>query len=731
MSGASWQFEPWLDPAVIAVATTVLLAATAIRLAKEMLAGRPAIAWLSAGLRTLTIGLCAAVLLNPVRQITRPADAPGQLLVMLDASASMQQPAGRDVADPSPLSRYGFARQVWLTPQRLAELGEDRQVRVVSFGDRLSTTLPDTPEAEQTRLLSAVEESLPLLRTGGGDPPQGGSAVLILSDGNDRSGRDVAAIARAASHQGTAVHTVTFGQADRRPTLQLLATPHPALWMVGEVGRIDIELRGQHADGLELTVRLDGPDPPAPRHVVMPARGSTRLAFDVRLDQPGLYRYEISVEGPKEFSDASQVRQPVWVRVTDQRTRVLLLEGQPFWDTTFLSRSLRADHRLRLDQVLRVGPERTAVGRTDEDDPGLPGSPAVPQTLEQWRRYDVVVLGRGLADWLSPPQIASLTQWVEQGGRLVWARGPIADRESSPWSGVSIGRWDGRWQDGPAAWWPSERAGSIEAFARLGGDSGATFERFAEVSDLPPTTQIWARAQRSDRPEAIVALPRDRGLIVSFLGEGWWRWSLQAARAGGSSETFDAFWSTLLRGLVSPEAVWSRGEGPSLWLETHNLELGQTLVYSAANDSAGPPLTLRIEDPDGEATSVALDWSGTTRRRAEGRWTPTAAGEYELRLEDDAGQELATAPLRVYDGSAERTLVQPNAELMSELARLSGGRVLEPGDPDAINRWLSTQRISREVPGRTQPAWDRPEFWLSFLLLLGGEWIVRRRGGLR
>ena len=109
-----------------------------------------------------------------------------------------------------------------------------------------------------------------------------------------------------------------------------------------------------------------------------------------------------------------------YLNVIDQQVHVLLLEGDPYWDTTFLQRSLMRDDKLDVDALIRYGPNHVrAIRKT----PGT-GELHLPATLDQLAAYDVIILGRAV-DSLSDSgqknssgQFALLSAGQSADGRL-------------------------------------------------------------------------------------------------------------------------------------------------------------------------------------------------------------------------------------------------------------------------------------------------------------------------
>ena len=175
-----------------------------------------------------------------------------------------------------------------------------------------------------------------------------------------------------------------------------------------------------------------------------------------------------------------------------------------------------------------------------------------------------------------------------------------------------------------------------------------------------------------------------RHLVVA--GSGLWRWR---ARGGPARDAYDALWgaiadwSTSVAADVRPALPARRGlrEGDAVeWLRTGTDSVVR-LTLRAAGDTASRPLTLRFPGDARSATTPALP-----------------AGRY-------------TAILR---GGSVSFVVNASEELL-------------PMRPPA-------HVVARGAPPGGLPAPPLAERWWSYLLAVAalcGEWIIRRRAGLR
>jgi Ca-activated chloride channel homolog len=224
---------PWLILSLVAVPAIVLaylrLVRTQRRRRAELgalgLVAAPARRAVVAPLLLLTgVALSLAAMARPVATVPEPRRE-GTVIVVVDVSSSMA------AADVSP-TRLDVAKQV--ATQVVQAQGPEIRVGVVAFGD--ASVVVQQPTADHTLVLAAVNRLKPggataigsgvltALSTIAGAPIQlaatpadtqigwyGGTAVVVLSDGEQTGGPDVADLADLASTAGVHVSAVGIG----------------------------------------------------------------------------------------------------------------------------------------------------------------------------------------------------------------------------------------------------------------------------------------------------------------------------------------------------------------------------------------------------------------------------------------------------------------------------------------------------------------------------------------
>jgi hypothetical protein len=687
-------------------------------------------------MRWVLIAALALLLLGPSRVEAPEVSARKPLLrVLLDGSASMQ------TTDMEGLARYDFARERWLSSDRLAAMRRTHDVELYSFGETLRAvdasvlTRPASSSADAgvTDLAGSVSAGVATRASSGG-------AVLVLSDGRDTMGAPMHAVGRLARANAMPIYTVALGGPTLSRDMAVVAVPRQPYLFAAEPGSITVRvMRSNLADaGTRLHVEQAGRE--RVFDVDFEGKGTAAIDVPVLHDEPGAYDYRVWIDAVPGEADTANNSQPVFIEVTAKRLRVLVLEGQPYWDTKFLAHALRRDPRIELTQVTQVTPQRREVLVSRE------GAEAeAPATLEALGAFDVIVLGRGIENVLDERTVTRLPRYVsERGGRLVFARGRAYDTDS------------------PAGLAAAEALGVVEpvVFGRgtlrdrrielepagmmhpaLGetavSDDGPVLLNVPVIEAEKPATRVLARTRpigaatdpRDGQP-AIATMPYGQGMVVAVLGDGLWRWALRPR--GGSADGFNRFWTDSVRWLALGND-FQPGRPVGVRLSRLGVQAGDPIRIDVVSRLGFEAMEaeLVIESPSGERRSAALRPvpGSTTRRSAV--FQPATPGVYRVVASSPRHpDEPAEARFNCYHVDIERMHRSANRGALRTLSESSGGRCLDPYDPDALPKVLEQQRRAVLEPPRPAYLWDRG--WVMSLILAwaGAEWLIRRAGGL-
>lgn len=694
-------------------------------------------------------------LAGPTRVERTYAEKPTRpLAVVLDRSDSMT------AADNRGARRADDALRRWraLAPAARDTFGEPR---AFAFADDF--TALSSPAARSSLSTSRTRVFHSLQQTLAAAPAGGWGAVVMLTDGLDTSGTDpkpaLDDTVRAALAAGTPLFPIAgrnrFSGSDFI-TLRDLTVPSQVPPRSTFTLELSVESYQSAPRNIPVRLRVGGTWR-APESLAL-ANGRRALTWSAEIAAagPGTLPLELVVG---EGDSAVTARADVRIAAPDT-TRVLYYQGSLDWGFRFLADILRRDPAFALTPIFNLTPaDRPQASGLRSQPSSLKSLPDLPNTPAGFDAYDVVVIANTAAGQLDLAQQSALASWVREGGVLLFLAPD--DAAMHDYAGTEIERllpvvFSGarRQNEADAATTAFRRqiqqlggshGGAEAAFARdansrrstvalsafawepvaggiLGTDTVAAaprFAHFARVERAKPGATVLARHPSAKSPDGdgaiLLALQRyGRGQTAIITSDALWRWKLNQPSSERGAELF---WQNLLAWLAR-----ERPRGPVFERTPLTAETGRDLDV-LVRGTAG---TRVIATRDG-ATPVVLISDGEQGRARRYRWTPPASGMWQLTA-TDAEQRTARHWFVVTDSlpAGELSGLPPDETLLHELARRTGGAVLENTPPSA---WLAAARdttapLLRET--RT-PLWHGALLLATLLALYATELLLRRR----
>lgn len=694
-------------------------------------------------LRFLTLMLIVAVLMRPVARGTAADARDAVVAVLVDVSRSMA------IEDEPGTRRIDGARRV-LTEHVLPALGNKLQVEVLAFGE---TTAPVEPDAlSATARQSDLSGALAAVRERYRGRPLAG--VILLSDGGDTGapGRATPAGAPAVFPIGIGspivrrdreIVSVTAADAvldDSRVELAVSAVSHgrgtePFDLRLLENGRV-IEVR-------RATPAADG-TPVRAVFQVAPARGG-----------PTVYTVEIPAAAdelvPENNTRSTLVQPPTRPR------RILLVEGAPGFEHSFLKRAWSADQGLEIDSVVRKG--RNEQGRnTFYIQAGQSRSAALregyPLRPDDLFRYDALVLANIAAHQLTRGQLEATRVFVGErgGGLLVLGAHSFLQQGMTDTPIEEVLPLDLNDRGGgvlPA----SITSGSNRIVLTDDGESHPVMQLAASLDDSrkrweavpalasiaplggprPGASVLAVTSGPGGAPRALVAVQRfGEGRAMVFTGEAAWRWRMLLPAADRS---YDTFWRQAVRWLAiaAPEPVALTV--PAAGAPGGKLPLRITVRNTAFVPLRDAAIDVRIATPDGKLEQIRaeVDQEAATPGRYVAHFTANQSGVYRVTADARAGgAPIGSASTSMLVGGADAEMADPrlNEPVLQRVAAASGGRMVTPDQVEALGQTLQDS-VPAAVLSVRRDLWHNGWWLLAVVTLLTSEWVVRRRWGLR
>jgi hypothetical protein len=640
----------------------------------------------------------------------------------VDTSASLRQ------TDAGKLSRLDAAcTLLWdtgLGPKQ--GVGAASDVRLFEFSENATPVTQPLNEIKAQGATTRFDDSIRTM-LGSLGPAQGINGIFLLTDGHDFQLTNPSQTGLAARMRQAPIYAIPFGGAGIVRDISVRITSYQPVYYVRQLIRINASVRllGCAYEKVNVTLYREGKPM---QHASLVAKEETSLPvqFETTEPEPGQYEYEVKVEPVPGEVNPNNNSAATYANVLDKKIRVLLLEGEPYWDSTFLLRALRRNEKFDTDSVTQYAPGKVRVIRTGDTQAEF----KMPESLGDWSTYDVVILGRGVDRILTAPQVEGMMGFVEKyGGAVVFSRadafsgGPGDSLQPVTWkapmadfAGVLTAAKDGR---GAAP----TRLLSDPASRSLPPAVG-----FYEAVDPKALTATLANGVAQSEYPAIFHRRHGAGQVMSVGVDGLWRWAFNA-QTDPANPLFDKFWDQTILWLMSGRAI-NPGQTYTFRADTANIPLGEKIRFRVSSRLAdarmGPvPVSIEKERADAGRINCAQGGDGGT---LTGEFLPQTIGKYTAKavLPDGSTQ---TARFFVFQDNEEETDVAADPAYLRRLCEASGGKVI---GRDEFSRMLTA---TKEVPlhdtprTRKVPLWDRLSFFWVLGLMFGAEWHLRRRWG--
>jgi uncharacterized membrane protein len=700
-------------------------------------------------IRALTLLLLVVLLLRPTvltpPRTTREAVVP----ILTDVSRSMRLP------DAGGRARIERAQEV--AAELKAAVGSNFQTELLTFGDALAASPHDAvlrADARQSDLSGALKAVRDRYR---GKPVAG---VIVLSDGGDTGARDAAA---GIDTGGAPVYPIGIGDpvARRDREVVSLTAGDPALSeAVIDLG-VSAVSHGFGTQPVEIRVLANG-RPVDVRRVQPPADGSPiHETFTVSPDRGSatLYTVEIPVEGgdiaPENNSRSVIVPPP------GRKRRMLLVEGAPGFEHSFLKRAWGLDSGIETDSVVRKGKNEQGEDTFFVQADSARGAALVtgyPKEREALFAYDAVVFGNVEADYFTRDQLAMTADFVsERGGGLLVLGARSFDQHGLIGTAledvmpVELSDRRGSVLRTALAAAPERNKvvvtaeGEQHPLMRLALSADENRKKWAALPALPwtaslggprPGAQVLAVTRGpGDALRAMIAVQRyGKGRAMVFAGEASWRWRMALP---SSDRTHELFWRQVGRWLsttapdpVSLAPATSQGVQPQPG-DTVTIDMSvRDRAYAAVADAT---TTARVTVPGGDVREVKPTLVDPATGRYRVSFKAEQAGVYRVGAEARRGTTpLGTSEEWILVGGGDGEFADPrlNEEVLRRVAVATGGRYLPADRASGVAGLLRAGDVT-DLPPERRDVWHNGWTFAAIVLLLSGEWTLRRRWGLR
>jgi uncharacterized membrane protein len=697
-------------------------------------------------LQSLLIATVLVLLWQPAITVAELAPQQNVIAVVLDDSRSM---AIADSGGDGKATREAAAQKA-LEDGVLAGLQRKFQTRLYRLDSRVaqSAALKDIqPAAPATH----INDGLKQLASQTSDLPIG--AVVLLSDGSensmDGSGDLSLETLNALRNRRIPVHAVGFGKEQLLHDLELSDVKVASKAMADSriPATVTLHQKG-YAGSRALLVVRDGDKTLGSREITLGPDSATQV--ETLFFAPGgagikSLHFSLGPLAGEENQDNNSLTR--LLGVTDDKRRILYVEGEPRWEYKFIRRAEDDDKLVQVASMLRTTENkiyRQGISDPKELENGFPVRP------EDLFAYQGIILGSVEAGYFTPLQQELLREFVDRrGGGLLFLGGRFALGDGG-WGGSSL-------VDLLPTILPNSRntfhrdpatpeltaAGSDSPITRLMDDPAKNIDRWKKLAYLmdyqdagtakPGGTVLAQMNVGSRKLPLLVTQNYGRGRTAVMATSGTWRWQMSQPLG---DPAHDLFWQQLLRWLVLESPGQIVVSAPTQTL----MDDGQIQVSANVRDKEYSPapdakVTAHFIGPNGISAIVdmtpATDNPGVFRTA----WTAEKPGSYLVEVTAKRGDKGAvdlgtgTLPFQRIDGVAESFHTTQNRELLEKLATETGGRYWKPDELTRLPNEISYSDAGISVRD-IKELWNMPVVFLWLLLLMSAEWLLRRKWGV-
>jgi hypothetical protein len=253
----------------------------------------------------------------------------------------------------------------------------------------------------------------------------------------------------------------------------------------------------------------------------------------------------------------------------------------------------------------------------------------------------------------------------------------------------------------------------------------------AQVGGARPGAQVLAvTLTAGGNPQPLIAAQRyGQGRSMVFAGEASWRWRMMRPATDTSYETI---WRQLSRwitaGAQGPVAIAAMS--PPVAGATDRISV--IVRDEDFRPIANAEVAIQITAPNGDKRQMPAALSNPQ----EGRYAVAArfdqSGVYRVEAIAARGSaKIGAASRPVLVGGVDLEMTQPrlNEAVLQRLASETNGRYVRAAQADELPAMLRASRADAGTPEQ-RDLWHNGWSLLAIIMLLGVEWVMRRRAGL-
>jgi len=646
----------------------------------------------------------------------------------------------------------------------LMAVDPEHEIRIASDPDiapAVAAVAKLEPVGDSTQVLASILTTLHDLQG------QRVAGVVVLTDGRDTPAHNISEGIEALKDYGVKVFPVAVGSEREPKNITVQGIELDDIAFQGDVVNVRAMVRAtgyepNHAVHLVLKDKKTGKpvmnkeNKPAEVTVNIPDDKPVPVELQWQTSELGTKDLVFEAVGQPGELDATDNAREALVSVLDAKVNVLFVDGYPRWDYRYLKNALIRDKTVSVSCLLASADFNfLQEGNKPLPSAGKNVAGHFPDTLAQLMEYDVIVLGDVDPHYFSDNQLQLINEFVNRGGGFEMVAGeryaPQAYRNTpiEPILPVTLAHVE---QTDPTV--PITQG--YRPVITKAGETTSLFRFFADrqknadfIQHLIPELFWYCRGvtAKPSVGEVLAEHPTDIGpdgrkaplLVAGRFGgrtifsamDDSWRWRFYT-----DEPVFDTYWVQQLRYLARNRKIGQRRL--TLTADQPVYELGgQVRLLLRVIDpglARQLPDQIRVEVKDAGGQTVRVEnmvrQDGSGGETFAGSYTADKVGKYTIHLPPIVtGVDMMETPIEVTLPKLE--LEDPRVDHV-QLSRLAAETLGKPIDlANAAAELNAIPSVKRDEPKPNgEPLWNAPITMVLFVLLIGGEWVVRKINGL-
>jgi len=655
--------------------------------------------WLLPGLRGLALALLLILLFEPAisRRINRTSEPIQVVLVDESQSISMDE-----------------------LPQALPDI--KGETRLFGFGgavrpiEHLAAAMDTAPRTDIASALEDIKSSL---------VDENLRSVLLISDGQYNTGRNPVYV---AADYGIPIHTLVVGDTLQQQDLMIAQTVTNELAHVGMEIPVDISLLLQGYQNQVVTTSLYVQDSLISSQTSTISEGESTIPMNFVPHKEGLLQYTVTTTELDSEASLENNRALFTIRVLKRSQKFCLIGAAPHPDLIAIRNILTRDPTRQIDSYVQMQP-----GRFYEGD--------LPISLSE---YDAIILVGFPGYEADNISINSVVEAAESGIPLLFMLTRQTDlnrfreifgnilpvlpmRQTMLYDEASLQLTQDGIRD-PLLAFPEALWDRLPPLITTTG-------RWAVTSDSRILGRANLRGITLEQPLFVVR-SRAGHRTAAILGSGTWRWLNLAGNPVEMPRIWPQLLENLMQWLTTPEDDRTVRVEPAqtAFSGSEPINFSGQVYDESLNPISDAVVTVELTAPDGATYPYTMTNTGNGRyglrmnALPEGLYSYTAQA---IRMNVSMGTD--TGMFTVGSMDLEHRSTRSDESLLRQIAYQSGGHFFTNATLNTLpDRLESDSLFTSTIHAQTLEFDLRQIPWILGLvvLLLGTEWIIRKRNGL-